>query len=103
MKIPNHINMNAGDAYLKQSQAAKRMEAREANGASDAARSSGKQRKDEIILSSQAAEVRRFEGMAKAAPQIRQEKVEAIRKQVQSQTYNVDGKLVARSIADLLV
>ena len=30
MKIPNHINMNAGDAYLKQSQAAKRMEAREA-------------------------------------------------------------------------
>ncbi len=58
-------------------------------------------RKDEVQLSSHAEEVRRLTELAKLAPDVRLDKVDAIKKQIKAGTYSVPADSVARSIADL--
>ena len=60
-----------------------------------------KQKKDTDISSNRAAEVRRFMKLAKDMPDIRQEKVAAIKKQIESGTYNVSAESVAERVVDL--
>ena len=98
MKIPNYLNVKVNDAYLQQARAAQRK-----NGHNSRTMSGPqKAKKDEIVLSPRATEVRELEEAAESVPEVRQEKVEAVRGQIESKTYNVNGKLVAQSIADLL-
>ena len=98
MKIPNYLNAKINGAYLQQARATRRKDEQSSRIMSG----SQKVKKDEIVLSPRATEVQELEGAAKSVPEVRQEKVEAIKGQIESQTYNVNGKLVARSIADLL-
>ena len=58
-------------------------------------------KKDKDKSSPRAAEVRRYTKMAKNLPDVRQEKVEAIKKQIESGTYCISAEEVARSIVDL--
>ena len=98
MKVPNYLNMKVSDTYLKQTQAAQRKNGRNTRTTSEPP----KARKDEIVLSPLANEVQKLEGLQKSIPEVRQEKIEAIRNQIESRTYNVSGRLVAKSILDLL-
>ncbi len=98
MKIPNYLNVKINDAYLQQTRATQRK-----NGHKPGITSGPqKVKKDEIVLSPRATEVRELEGAAKSVPEVRQAKVEAIKGQIESNTYDVNGRLVADSMADLL-
>jgi flagellar biosynthesis anti-sigma factor FlgM len=46
-------------------------------------------------------EVRKFKEMAKAIPDVRQEKIDSIKKQLKSGEYKVPAEAVAKSIVDL--
>ena len=59
------------------------------------------QKRDKDKSSPRADEVRRYTKMAKDIPDVRQEKVEAIKKQIESGTYRISAEEVARSIIDL--
>ena len=59
------------------------------------------QKKDKDKSSPRAVEVRRYTKIAKDLPDVRQEKVEAIKKQIESGTYRISTEEVARSIVDL--
>jgi len=58
-------------------------------------------KKDAVKLSSRADEVLRLTKLAKSAPDMRLDKVNAIKKQIEAGTYNVSANSVARSIAGL--
>lgn len=58
-------------------------------------------KKDAVKLSSRADEVFRLTKLAKLAPDVRLDKVNAIKKQIEAGTYNIPADSVARSIADL--
>ena len=93
MKIPGYYNSQISKAHLQKSQVTQRKKPKP---------ESGKLKKDEMVLSPRATEVREFEELSKTIPEVRHEKIGAVKKQVQSKTYTVDGKAVARSIIDLL-
>lgn len=98
MKIPNSLNAKIGDTYLQQARAAQRK-------GGNTTRSTSKSqnaKKDEIVLSPRATEIRELEEATKAVPEVRQEEVETVKRQIEANTYNVKGKLVAQNIADLL-
>jgi flagellar biosynthesis anti-sigma factor FlgM len=94
MKIPSYINVN--DAYLRHIRLPDK--GKGTRGVSE----SRKQESDEIILSPRSAEVRQSEELIKDIPDVQQQKIEAVKKQIESNTYAVDGNLVARSIIDFL-
>ena len=98
MKIPNSLNARISDTYLQQTRATQR------KGGKDTSSTSKSQnaKKDEIVLSPRATEIRELEEATKPIPEVQQEKVETIKKQIEANTYNVKGKLVAKNIADLL-
>ncbi len=98
MKIPGYSNAKINDVYLRHTRSPRREETRDTRAASE----SRKAKKDEIVLSPRATEIRELEGVVKAIPEVRQEKVEAIKGQIEAKTYNVNGRLVAGSIADIL-
>jgi len=98
MKIPNSLNAKISDVYLQQARTAQR------KGGSNtrSALKSQNAKKDEIILSPRATEIRELEEATKPVPEVRQEEVETVKRQIEANTYNVKGKLVAQNIADLL-
>ena len=53
---------------------------------------------DRVELSGSRDEINRIKEQVKATPIIRQEKVDSIRESIQTETYNVKGELVAKSI-----
>ena len=59
------------------------------------------QRENKPIQASRSAEILRLMEMAEKTPDVRREKIEAIKKQIEQGTYKVSGKVVAKSIADL--
>ncbi len=62
---------------------------------------SGRAKRDEVSLSPRADEVRKLTELAKSTPDVRQNKIEAIKEQIKSGTYKVSATSVAKSIADL--
>ena len=68
---------------------------------SPSSRSEKPGKRDAVKLSSRTNKVRRLTKLAKSAPDVRPDKVNAIKKQVKAGTYNVPADSVARSIADL--
>ena len=59
-------------------------------------------KKDEIVLSPRASELRKFEELAKTVPEVKQDEIGAIKKQMESGEYSVSGRSVAKSIVDFL-
>jgi len=53
---------------------------------------------DRVELSASKDEINRIKEKVKTVPIIRQEKVDSIRDAIQTETYNVKGELVAKSI-----
>jgi flagellar biosynthesis anti-sigma factor FlgM len=57
---------------------------------------------DEIILSPRAAEMQKFDEIVKGLPEIQEGRSDAIKKQIESNEYKINGKSVAKSIIDLI-
>jgi flagellar biosynthesis anti-sigma factor FlgM len=53
---------------------------------------------DKVELSSRKEEIQRLTDRVKAAPDVRQDKVDRIADAIKTETYNIKGELVARSI-----
>lgn len=53
---------------------------------------------DRVELSARKDEINRIKEKIKTAPIMRQEKMESIREAIQTETYNVKGELVAKSL-----
>jgi negative regulator of flagellin synthesis FlgM len=53
---------------------------------------------DRVELSARKDEINRIKERIKAEPIMRQEKMDSIREAIQTETYNVKGELVAKSI-----
>jgi negative regulator of flagellin synthesis FlgM len=53
---------------------------------------------DKVELSGRKEEIQRIKDMVKAAPAVREDKVDQVRTAIQTGTYNVKGKLVAQSM-----
>lgn len=91
MKIDNDPKTNILDSLVRSNQV-------------KSAKDSGSETKvsgdttDKVELSARQEEIARLTERVKAAPDVRQEKVDQIQKAVASETYNVKGELVARSI-----
>ncbi|MGL6173162.1 MAG: flagellar biosynthesis anti-sigma factor FlgM [Cellulosilyticaceae bacterium] len=58
--------------------------------------------KDEVIFSPQALEIQNAHKAAKASPDVRAEKVAAIKEQIKSGTYTIDAKAVSEKIISRL-
>ena len=92
MKITNHPSPRIGRAYLRPPPVAQRK---------TSISRSRKLNKDEVILSPRAAEVQRLKKLVNDVPDVRQEKIDAIKKQIETGTYNVSARSVVESIIDL--
>ncbi|WP_130805941.1 flagellar biosynthesis anti-sigma factor FlgM [Senegalia massiliensis] len=57
-------------------------------------------KKDQFIISEQGKMIQKAVKMAKDSPDIRKEKIEKIKTQMNSGNYNVDSKLVAQKILE---
>ncbi len=91
MKIDNDPKTNLLDSLLRPSQV------KSAKDAAAGTKVSG-DTTDKVELSARQEEIARLTERVKAAPDVRQEKVDQIQKAVASETYNVKGQMVARSI-----
>ncbi|GAB6100034.1 hypothetical protein JCM16358_19130 [Halanaerocella petrolearia] len=60
-------------------------------------------KKDELSLSNQAQELQNIKEKVDYKPQIRQEKVASLKKQIKQGTYDVDGEEVAKDILDQVI
>ncbi len=60
-----------------------------------------KQKKGKDILPSRDAEILEFMEWTRGIPDVRKEKIEAVKKKIESGTYDVSAKSVARSIVNL--
>ena len=92
MKIPHHPNPRIGRAYLRPTPVAQRK---------TFISRSRKLTKDEVILSPRATEMQRLKRLANDVPDVRQEKIDAIKKQIKAGTYDVFARSVVESIIDL--
>jgi negative regulator of flagellin synthesis FlgM len=54
--------------------------------------------RDRVELSSRKDEIERIKERVKATPAVRQDRVDAIKEALKTETYNVKGELVARSL-----
>lgn len=80
--------------YLRQSRSADQKQKTSEN--------SKTKKTDEIILSPRAAELQKYEELTKSIPEIREDKAKSIKDQIESASYEVNGKSVAKSIIDLI-
>lgn len=91
MKIDNEVKSNLLESLIKSKNIRTSQEA-------DIQKNQGGGISDRVELSARKDEINRIKEKVKAAPVIRQEKMESIREAIQAETYNVKGELVAKSI-----
>ncbi len=92
MKYPPHQDARAESVHPKPPTSSQRR--RPASGSKE---SEG----DEVALSPSIDEVRRLTELTKSLPDVRQDKIEDIKRRIQAGTYEVSAESVVRSIADL--
>ncbi|MBP8626843.1 MAG: flagellar biosynthesis anti-sigma factor FlgM [Syntrophorhabdales bacterium] len=91
MKITNTNQPNNLETIIKS------LENKPAKGTATDARGS-KETTDKVELSKKSQDVERLVQKTKAIPEVRQDKVERIREAIKSETYNVKGELIAKSL-----
>ncbi|MCX8111075.1 MAG: flagellar biosynthesis anti-sigma factor FlgM [Syntrophorhabdaceae bacterium] len=91
MKITNTNQSNALETIIKST------ENKPARGTAKDAKTE-KDITDRVELSKKSQEVEKLVQKTKAIPDIRQDKVEKIKEAIKSETYNVRGELVAKSL-----
>lgn len=91
MKIENDPKTGALDGLIRAAQP-KSPKGKGSEGTADANTT------DKVELSGRKEEIQSLTEQAKAAPVVRQDKVDQVRQALATQTYNVKGELVAKSI-----
>jgi flagellar biosynthesis anti-sigma factor FlgM len=100
MKIYNYSKIY--NAYLRQGKATRHKDKNSSDGSSDTPRSGKASKKGKIALSPSAIEMRELAERVRVYPEVRHEKIEAGKKQIQTDKYAVNSRLVAKSMIDLL-
>jgi negative regulator of flagellin synthesis FlgM len=91
MKIDKGIRSNLTDSLIKSAQTkAQETKAVDVKQSRDSF--------DKVELSGRDKDLKTLIEKAKAVPTVRQDKVDSIREAIQNGTYNVEGKLVAKSV-----
>jgi flagellar biosynthesis anti-sigma factor FlgM len=91
MKIDNDKKASLLENILKPAQS-------KTSKSSGPASNAGNDISDKVELSTRREEVSRMTEKVKAAPAINQEKVDTIREAIKAQTYDLNGKMIARSL-----
>jgi negative regulator of flagellin synthesis FlgM len=91
MKIDNEVKSSLLESLIKSKNIKTSQE-------SDIERKQSEGIADRVELSARKDEINRIKEKIKAAPIMRQEKMESIREAIQTETYNIKGELVAKSI-----
>ncbi|MCX8022903.1 MAG: flagellar biosynthesis anti-sigma factor FlgM [Syntrophorhabdaceae bacterium] len=92
MKITNDKSINVLDAVIKSASQ------KTTNKKDDVAGKALGDIPDKVELSKRKEEVDRIKEKVKVYPAVRQDKVDKIKEAIKSETYNVNGKLIAKSI-----
>ena len=90
----DYNNLGIGKTYLRQSRSVDQKKS-----VSDSAKV---KKTDEIILSPRAAEMQKFDEIVKSLPDIQEGRSDAIKKQIESGEYKINGESVAKGIIDLI-
>jgi len=91
MKITNDKNISLLDAVIKSNS----QKTRKGN---DVSSKTQGDISDKVELSSRKHEIDRIKEKVKVYPAVRQEKVEQVKEAIKTETYNVNGRLIAKSI-----
>jgi flagellar biosynthesis anti-sigma factor FlgM len=91
MKIENEVKSNLIESLIKSKNIKTSQE-------TDIQKNQSGGMADKVELSARKDEINRIKEKIKASPAVRQEKIEGIREAIQTETYNVKGELVAKSI-----
>lgn len=92
MKIENDKKAGLLESILKSSQS------RQTKDTGINGQKGGGEQADRVELSSRKAEIASIKEKVKAAPVVNQEKVDRIRDAIKADTYDVNGRMVARSL-----
>jgi flagellar biosynthesis anti-sigma factor FlgM len=93
----NPLNTDATRAYVQNTDAARHNHAAHA-AKEDTSKSSKANRVDSVVLSDNARSVAAARDIVKSAPDVRAEKVDAIKQRVVDGTYSVDARVLARKL-----
>ena len=94
MKGPRYCSPRINSTYLKPPPVNRQK--------TPASKSVSTLRKDKVVLSPRIAEVGKYAEMAKALPDVRQDKIDSIKKQIESGTYKVSPESVAKSMIEAM-
>ena len=90
----DYNNLGMDKTYLRQSRSLDQKKS-----VSDSAKV---KKTDEIILSPRAAEMQKFDEIVKGFPEIQEGRSDAVKKQIESGEYKINGESVAKGIIDLI-
>ncbi len=91
MKIENNGKVQVLDHLVKSANAKSQKQG-------SVTQKDGQQSIDKVEISGRKAEIDKLKEQVKAAPAIRQEKIDAIKQAIENKTYNVKGEDIARSM-----
>lgn len=91
MEITGKNSSISLEAYIKNVRDKKKIE----NPTKQASKANGLLKEDEVVLSEKAREIKEAKKLLDSVPEIREEKVAQLRKQIENGTYEVKGKEIA--------
>ncbi|MFP4086553.1 MAG: flagellar biosynthesis anti-sigma factor FlgM [Desulfobacteraceae bacterium] len=94
MKIAGESRLANLDAYLKGIRDKKRTDASSGKGSGEVSS------KDQVVLSPEAKQIQKAKELIGGLPDIREEKVEAVRSRMQEGSYEIDGEKIASKIIE---
>ena len=95
--IDNNLSASAARTYVQNADAARAAQANRAQQADTAPRAN---RADSVELSSNARRMAAARDAVQNTPDVRQEKVDAIKQRIESGTYEVPARVLARKLLD---
>ena len=98
MKIPGSENFIKNAISKAESKGSKRVGSKGSKTAGKETASSGAASSEKVLLSSTGKDIARISDIIKASPDIRAEKVERIKTEIDNGTYSIDGKKIAENI-----
>lgn len=98
--IDRIVGQNAASTYIQNADAARGANASQPAARVAAAQQRGQRAADEVTLSDTARKMASAHEAVKAAPDVRQDKVDAIKQQIDSGTYQVSARVLAQKMVD---
>lgn len=91
MEITGKNSSISLEAYIKNVRDKKKIE----NSTKQASKANGLLKEDEVVLSEKAREIKEAKKLLDSVPEVREEKVAQLKKQIENGTYEIKGKKIA--------